>query len=140
MIDTQGAVVLGMVYNYLPFMIMPIYTVIDKMDHSVIEAALRSGRQQRQCIPPGHFPPVCAWHHQRHHHGVHPVGVHLCHQPSAGRWQDHAAGRLIEMQFYGNSYNPYLGSAVSLVMMVIVLICMAIMNRFGDGEETAVLL
>ena len=49
-------------------------------------------------------------------------------------------GDLIEMQFYGNSYNPYLGSAVSLVMMVIVLICMAIMNRFGDGEETAVLL
>ena len=49
-------------------------------------------------------------------------------------------GDLIEMQFYGNSYNPYLGSAIALVMMVIVLICMAIMNRFGDGKETAVLL
>ena len=39
MIDTQGAVVLGMVYNYLPFMILPIYSVIIKLDHSLLEAA-----------------------------------------------------------------------------------------------------
>jgi spermidine/putrescine transport system permease protein len=39
MINTQGAVVLGMVYNYLPFMILPIYSVIVKLDHSLIEAA-----------------------------------------------------------------------------------------------------
>ena len=49
-------------------------------------------------------------------------------------------GDLIEMQFYGNSYNPYLGSAISLVMMIIVLVCVAVMNRFGDGEKGAVLL
>ena len=39
------------------------------------------------------------------------------------------------MQFLGNAYNPHLGSAIALVMMVIVLLCMAIMNRFGEGEE-----
>ena len=39
MIGTQGAVVLGMVYNYLPFMILPIYSVLVKLDHSLIEAA-----------------------------------------------------------------------------------------------------
>ena len=42
MINTQGAVVLGMVYNYLPFMILPIYSVIEKMDRSLLEAAPRS--------------------------------------------------------------------------------------------------
>ena len=44
-------------------------------------------------------------------------------------------GNLIDMQFLGNAYNPHLGSAVSLVMMVIVMLCMAVMNRFGDGEQ-----
>ena len=39
MIRTQGAVVLGMVYNYLPFMILPIYSVIVKLDRSLLEAA-----------------------------------------------------------------------------------------------------
>ncbi len=39
MINTQGAVVLGMVYNYLPFMILPIYSVIEKLDVSLVEAA-----------------------------------------------------------------------------------------------------
>ena len=39
MMNTQGAVVLGMVYNYLPFMILPIYSVIIKLDHSLLEAA-----------------------------------------------------------------------------------------------------
>ncbi len=44
------------------------------------------------------------------------------------------------MQFKGSAYNPYLGSAVALVMMVIVVICMSVMNRFGEGEEQAVML
>ena len=49
-------------------------------------------------------------------------------------------GDLIEQQFLGATYNPYLGSAISLVMMVIVVVCMAVMNRFGEGEEQAVML
>ena len=47
-------------------------------------------------------------------------------------------GNLIEMKFLGNAYNPHLGSSISLVMMVIVMISMAVMNRFGEGEEGAV--
>ena len=43
-------------------------------------------------------------------------------------------GDLIDMQFLGSAYNPNLGSAVSLVLMVIILICMGIMNQFDDGE------
>ena len=49
-------------------------------------------------------------------------------------------GDLIEQQFLGGAYNPYLGAAISLVMMVIVVICMVVMNRFGEGEEQAVML
>ena len=49
-------------------------------------------------------------------------------------------GDLIEMQFLGSAYNPHLGSAISLVMMVIVLVSMGLMNRFGEGEGEAVLL
>ena len=49
-------------------------------------------------------------------------------------------GDLIEMQFLGTAYNPHLGSAIALVMMIIVIICLRVMNRFGDGEEQAVIL
>ena len=49
-------------------------------------------------------------------------------------------GDLIEQQFLGGAYNPHLGSAIALVMMVIVIICMWVMNRFGEGEEQAVVL
>ena len=49
-------------------------------------------------------------------------------------------GDLIEQQYMGGAYNPYLGAAISLVMMVIVVICMVVMNRFGEGEEQAVMM
>ena len=49
-------------------------------------------------------------------------------------------GDLIERQFLGGAYNPQLGAAISLVMMIIVVVCMLIMNRFGEGEEQAVML
>ena len=53
-----------------------------------------------------------------------------------GGSKDLLLGDLIEIQFLGSAYNPHLGSAISLVMMVIVVICMVVMNRFGEGEET----
>ena len=49
-------------------------------------------------------------------------------------------GDLIERQFLGGAYNPQLGAAISLVMMIIVVICMLVMNRFGEGEEQAVMM
>ena len=47
-------------------------------------------------------------------------------------------GDLIEMQFLGTAYNPQLGSAIALVMMLIVIAFMYVVNRFGQGEEKAV--
>ena len=85
MINTQGAVVLGMVYNYLPFMILPIYSVIEKLDVSLIEAARDLGANSagvfRKVIFPLSLPGV------RGDDGVCTVGVHLRHLQAAGRQQ-----------------------------------------------------
>ena len=140
MINTQGAVVLGMVYNYLPFMILPIYSVIVKMDNSLIEAARDLGANTfnvfRRVILPLSLPGVLS-------------GITMVFVPSVstfaiskmlGGGTEMMLGDLIEQQFLGGAYNPQLGAAISLVMMVIVVICMVVMNRFGEGEEQAVML
>ncbi len=140
MINTQGAVVLGMVYNYLPFMILPIYSVIIKLDRSLIEAARDLGANSvmvfRKVTLPLSLPGVLS-------------GITMVFVPSVstfaisrmlGGGTELLLGDLIERQFLGGAYNPQLGAAISLVMMVIVLVCMIVMNRFGEGEEQAVML
>ena len=140
MLGTPGAVVLGMVYNYLPFMILPIYSVILKLDHSLLEAARDLGANSvsvfRRVIFPLSLPGILS-------------GVTMVFVPSVstfaisqmmGGGTQMMLGDLIELQFLGGAYNPYLGSAIALVMMVIVVICMYVMNRFGEGEEEAVML
>ena len=140
MIRTQGAVVLGMVYNYLPFMVLPIYSVIVKLDRSLLEAAQDLGANTagvfRRVIFPLSLPGILS-------------GVTMVFVPSVstfaisrllGGGTHMMLGDLIELQFLGGAYNPHLGSAIALVMMIIVVICMWVMNRFGEGEEQAVLL
>ena len=68
------------------------------------------------------------------------IVLFLCIAKLLGGSNELLLGDLIEQYFVGTSYNPYLGSAVALVMMVIVVVCMAVMNRFGEGEEQAVML
>ena len=140
MLNTQGAVVLGMVYNYLPFMILPIYSVIVKLDGSLLEAARDLGANNfnvfRRVILPLSFPGILS-------------GITMVFVPSVstfaiskmlGGGTELLLGDLIEQQFLGGAYNPQLGAAISLVMMVIVVLCMVVMNRFGEGEEQAVML
>ena len=140
MMNTQGAVVLGMVYNYLPFMILPIYSVIVKLDGSLLEAARDLGADGvnvfRRVVLPLSLPGVLS-------------GITMVFVPSVstfaiskmlGGGTELLLGDLIEQQFLGGAYNPQLGAAISLVMMVIVVVCMVVMNRFGEGEEQAVIL
>ena len=140
MIDTQGAVVLGMVYNYLPFMVLPSYSVSIKLDPSLLEAARDLGANTfnvfRRVILPLSLPGVLS-------------GITMVFVPSVstfaiskmlGGGTEMMLGDLIEQQFLGGAYNPQLGAAISLVMMVIVVVCMWVMNRFGEGEEQAVMM
>ena len=112
-----------------------ILSVLEKIDPKVIEAAQDLGANSftvfRRVTFPLSLPGVLS-------------GVTMVFIPSVstfvisrllGGGKSLLLGDLIEMQFMGTTYNPWLGSAIALVMMVIVLVCMAIMNRFGEGEE-----
>lgn len=135
MLNTPGAVVLGMVYNYLPYMILPLYNVIAKIDTSVIEAAQDLGcsgsKVLWRVIVPLSIPGVMS-------------GITMVFVPAIstfiisrmlGGGSNLLIGDLIEMQFLGNSYNPNLGAAISLVLMVIILLIMTILNQFDDDED-----
>ena len=129
MINTQGAVILGMVYNFLPYMILPIYTILDKMDKRAIEAAQDLGANRikvfTKVILPLSVPGIVS-------------GFTMVFVPSVstfiiskilGGGSIFIIGDLIEMQFLGNVYNPHLGSAISLILMIIIMLCMATMNQ-----------
>lgn len=138
MINTNGAVVLGMVYNFLPYMILPIYTVLTKIEPSNIEAAqdLGASRTQvfRRVLLPMSVPGVIS-------------GITMVFVPAVstfviskllGGGMTFLIGDVIESQFLGNAgavdYN--VGASLSLVLMVMILVSMAIMNHF-DKDESA---
>ena len=133
LIRTPGAVILGMVYNYLPYMILPLYSTIVKIDGRLIEAAEDLG-----CTPAKVFTKV-----------VLPLsvpgilsGITMVFVPAVstfyisqklGGTDTVLIGDIIERLFkQGNNAN--LGAALSLVLMLLVLLCTGIMNRFGDEE------
>ncbi|NCC08289.1 MAG: ABC transporter permease [Clostridia bacterium] len=133
MINTSGAVVLGMVYNYLPYMILPLYTIMVKIDSSVIEAAQDLGANMFSVLFRVLIPLSMD--------GI-TTGITMVFVPSIstfiisrmlGGGSNLLIGDLIELQFLGNSYNYNLGSAMSLVLMVIVLMCMSFTT--ADTEE-----
>ena len=139
MIRTPGAVILGMVYNYLPYMILPLYAIIVKIDNRLIEAAEDLG-----CTPVQVFSKV-----------VLPLsvpgilsGITMVFVPAVstfyisqklGGTDTVLIGDVIERLFkQGNNAN--LGAALSLVLMLLVFVCTGIMNRFGDQEEGGVVI
>ena len=139
MINTSGAVVLGMVYNYLPYMILPLYTAMTKIDDSVIEAAQDLGCNTFKVVTRVLIPlsgPGIA------------TGITMVFVPAVstfiisrmlGGGSNLLIGDLIELQFLGNSYNLNLGSAMSLVLMVIVLLCMSFTSSFDESEMEGVM-
>ena len=140
MINTQGAVVLGMVYNYLPFMITPIFTVMSKIDNRTLEAAQDLGanplRVVSKVVLPLSVPGIVS-------------GITMVFVPAVstfiisrmlGGGTNMLIGDLIDLQFLGNAYNPNLGAAMSLVLMVFILFCMSITNALDDEDQEAVLI
>lgn len=137
-INTSGAVVLGMVYNFLPYMILPIYSAISKIDKKIIEAAQDLGAGRRKVffkvLLPLSLPGVIS-------------GVTMVFVPAVstfiiskmlGGGAHILVGDLIEMQFLGSTYNPHLGSAISFVLMILIFISIGIMNQFDDSDELSV--
>lgn len=135
MINTPGAVVLGMVYNYLPFMILPLYSIMTKIDNRTVEAAHDLGASGlkvfSRVILPLSVPGIAS-------------GITMVFVPSVstfiisrmlGGGTNMLIGDLIDLQFLGNAYNPNLGAAMSLVLMVFVLLCMSITNQL-DNEDS----
>ena len=135
MINTQGAVILGMVYNYLPFMILPLYTIMIKIDKSIIEAAKDLGANWfntlKNVIIPLTIPAIT-------------TGITMVFVPSIstfiisrmlGGGSNMLIGDLIDAQFLGNAYNPNLGAAISLILMVFILLFMSILNQFEENDD-----
>lgn len=134
MINTSGAVVLGMVYNYLPFMILPLYSIMTKIEKHTIEAAQDLGANAFQVlmrvVVPLSVPGIAS-------------GITMVFVPSVstfiisrmlGGGTNMLIGDLIDLQVLGNAYNPNLGAAMSLVLMVFIFLCMSITNQI-DNEE-----
>ena len=134
-VGTAPAVVFGMVYNFLPYMVLPIHSVISKMDNRYIEAAADLGcnglRTLTRVILPLSTSGIIS--------GVTMVFVpsistfYISQKLGGGTFD--LIGDTIERQFQNPAtYN--VGAAISLVMMILILISMAIMNRFSDDEGT----
>ena len=135
LIRNTGAVILGMVYNYLPYMILPLYSVIVKIDPLLIEAAEDLGCSSRQVftrvILPLSKPGIIS-------------GITMVFVPAVstfyisqklGSTGTTMIGDVIESQFK-SAQNPNLGAALSLVLMILIFVCVGIMNRFaGQNQE-----
>ena len=138
LIRNNGAVVLGMVYNYLPYMIMPLYTVIMKIDRRLIEAAQDLGCNGvnvfRRVILPLSVPGIISGFTMVF---VPAVSTFYISQ-KLGSSGTTLIGDVIESQFK-TAYNPNLGAALSLILMVMIFICIGVINRFGDEEEVVTL-
>lgn len=138
MINTPGAVIFGMVYDYLPYMVLPIYTVLSKMDPKLTEAAADLGCSRTQILLKVKIPLSVS--------GI-VSGITMVFVPSIstfyisqklGGGQYLLVGDAIETAF-GNPNTYNIGAAMSLVLMGIVLICTAVMNRFSDGSSEEVI-
>ena len=137
LIGTKGAVIFGMVYDFLPYMVLPIYTTISKLDNSLMEAAQDLGCNSIRTITKVVLPLSKS--------GI-ISGITMVFVPSIstfyisqklGGGTFELIGDTIERQFQ-NSTTYNVGAAISLVMMVLVLISLAVMNKFaeeGSDEE-----
>lgn len=133
-IGNTAAVVLGMVYEYLPFMLLPIYTVMSKIDNGLIEAAQDLGSNSfavfRKVIAPLSVPGIIS-------------GITMVFVPSAstflvaqylGGTNDIMIGDIIDKIFWTDQNT---GSAISLILMIFIFVFLVLMNLFGDEEAIA---
>jgi spermidine/putrescine transport system permease protein len=133
MINTAGAVILGMVYNYLPYMIIPIHSVLSKVDNRLLEAASDLGSNPFTVITRVVFPLSIP--------GI-ISGITMVFVPSIstfyisqklGGGNFDLIGDTIERQFQ-TAYNYNLGASMSFVLMLLIIISMTVLNKYADDD------
>ena len=138
LINTPGAVILGMVYDFIPYMILPIYTAMSKIDKSLLEAASDLGSNSmsrlRRVIMPLTVPGVIS-------------GITMVFVPSVSTFyisqklggnKTLLIGDAIEYLFNTGPQYYNVASTLSLILTLLILISTLIMNKFGDDEEVVV--
>ncbi len=134
LINTPGAVIFGMVYNYFPYMVLPIYSSLSKLDGSLLEAAADLGSSAlsrfRRVVLPLSVPGII-------------TGVTMVFVPNVstfyiskklGGTSVNMIGDIIE-SLVNRVSTRHMGAMLSFVLMVVILICIMIMNRFSDDGE-----
>lgn len=133
LIDTPVAVIYGMVYNFLPYMILPIYSVMIKLDKSLVEAAEDLGCNRMQVLQKVVFP-----------HSLSGVvsGITMVFVPSVTTFYISQKLNSSEMligdkinDLFMLTYNYNVGAAVSLILMVLIFMCLFIMNKYADDDS-----
>ncbi len=140
LINTPGAVILGMVYDFIPYMILPIYSVMSKIDKSLLEASEDLGSNAfnkfRRVILPLSRPGIIS-------------GITMVFVPSVSTFyisqklggnKTMLVGDVIEYFFNAGPDYYNVASAISMVLMVMILVCMVIMNRFSDDDSEGVII
>ena len=135
LINTPGAVILGMVYDFIPYMILPLYSVMSKLDKSLLEAAEDLGSDAftkfRRVLFPLSKPGMIS-------------GITMVFVPSVSTFyisqklggnKTMLIGDTIEYFFNLGPTYYNIASAISLVLMVMILVCLFIMNRCGGNDE-----
>lgn len=140
LINTPGAVILGMVYDFLPYMVLPIYTAMTKIDRSLLEAAEDLGCNRFRTLTKVIFPLTLP--------GV-VSGITMVFVPSVSTFyitqklggnKTMFIGDAIEYLFNLGPDFYNVASAISLVLMLLILLCLAVMNRYSDGDEEGVII
>ena len=137
MMDTEAAVILGMVYDFLPYMILPIYTVMTKIDSNLLEASADLGCSSFQTmlkvVMPMSLSGVCS--------GITMVFVPCIStfyiSQRLGGTNTYLIGDEIEAKFMSLTQNYNTGAMLSCVLMVLILISTLVMNRYSDGDNRA---
>ena len=137
---TPGAVILGMVYDFIPYMILPIYSVMSKLDKSLLEAAEDLGSNSftkfKRVILPLTRPGIIS-------------GITMVFVPSVSTFyisqklggnKTMLIGDVIEYFFNLGPIYYNVASAISLILMVMILICLFVMNRFSDDDDGGVII